>query len=369
MAITRTTPGGIQAFRRISEDAPTPPVQSNETGSLDPASDEFKKKLDALEVEFAAYKAKANLTKADSVEEAKYPDKVHIHPTGEGYQNISLTDAAKMTGYFTSKLLTAGTPWELKRDSDWFWGKPKTSISEMEALSRLEKGEEVIFQPKRVVSLNFSPDQLVAVATVASPLNPAKPLAEAGEKSKISADPEGVELDFGASIPIHNFRELKLLFEIYNPEARPGDKDELGTLTNKLSYFTQKARGTAYPKQALFLGAVGAVVGAILGGPLTGSLLAAVGGSLRAAQIGAGVGAAFGAIRGASSTLRKGKEINGFETLKRLLDEDPVMFQRMKIHGITLPFIGKWTWFTDHGRGSVIGSKEQFETYYQMQSA
>ena len=82
---------------------------------------------------------------------------VEINTNIPGYQEIKTEDAAKMVGYFTQKMESQGFPWALYKPKTGI--RKKDQIGEFEALRRLEKGESVIFQPKRVIGIGFSPPQ------------------------------------------------------------------------------------------------------------------------------------------------------------------------------------------------------------------
>jgi len=184
---------------------------------------------------------------------------------------------------------------------------------------------------------------------------------------------------------VKSFAELKLLHQMYNPEASFKPDNSIGKAAHQLTYFTQKTLGGAYPwrffeksdenvvgrilKAAVRRGAVGAMIGAgigaVIGGPVglfTGSRAA-----LKAlASMGAVVGGAFGSVD-AGRVAAKGKELNAVQTLERVLEGKPVTFQETQMRSVGVPVLGKISWFSDHGKGSEIASAQDLETFHWMQ--
>ncbi|MBI2265901.1 MAG: hypothetical protein HYU64_12125 [Armatimonadetes bacterium] len=319
----------------------------------------------------------------NKLEEVKFPDRAHLFPEGESYRNISRAEAAGMIGYFTQKLQGTGFPWSLAMPYKY---GINTGASELEALHRLQIGQEVLFCPKRVLNFDLSAKGLKSASVMATPLAPLEKASDFSTKSDVAPETEGIEVPFGAPTAVHNFAELKLLYEMHNPEVKVSEKNEMGKAANWLSYFTQKTKDTSYPfrfyskkdgvletvaRESLKSGVVGALVGAaagaVLGGPAGVSMGFNLGGMLAGAQKGALASGVISGLLGACGGV-KGKEINAFEVLDFILKEEPVLFQEKKKHGIGLPIIGKLTWYTDYGKGNEIRNLKQLEEYHNMQN-
>jgi len=314
----------------------------------------------------------------------RFPKRVHVFLDGDSYYNIERNDAAKMLGYFTGKLQADGFPWELKKNVKVGPITIPREVSEMEALQMLQRGEEVLFQPKRIINISVSPDSVASLALLGTPLAPAA-VATSLSKVNVKADGAGRELNYGKAVAIHNFGELKLLYEMYNPDAQ-GQGDALGDISKKVSFFSMKMHNTDYPwtfyradpgsrwsntlketGQGAVLGALGgAAIGLILSTASAGKI-SLLDSTLCAAQLGA-IG--YGIFSGLRQLFvpRSTVEINTLETLDRITKGDPVIFQKRKMHNISLFIISKLTWFTDYGVGSEIRGKGDLDVFYAMQN-
>ncbi|MDQ7825224.1 MAG: hypothetical protein RDV48_20660 [Candidatus Eremiobacteraeota bacterium] len=346
-----------------------------------------------------------------TIDPALYQDKIEIPLEHKSYNNISIDDAAKMMGYFTQKMQNQGFPWSLHEVTGKSL-KKRHKISEFEALARLQKGQEVLFQPRRSMQFDLSPDNLSAVSKIGGDqLKPVDTMANLSKTTKVSANDIGIEVTFGAPVVIKSFGELKLLHQLYNPdmalekekppepspiilpggfkkdqETKPTEAENvLGKTAHNLSYFTRKTMGSTHPwrfvkegttssfmrvlKSMIYKGIPGALIGAgvgfAVGGPIglfTGSWAAA----LTMSSYGAAAGGGLMALQGSRDAL-KGEEINAYEATARILEEKPVTFQERKKHSISLPIMGSFTWFSDYGKGSVISTPKELEFFTKMQ--
>jgi len=314
-----------------------------------------------------------------------YHDKIDISLKHKSYKNITVDEAAKMLGYFTQKMQNAGFPWGVyvvKGDNL----KQREQISEMEALMRLQQGKEILLQPMRNLQLDISADSLSAVSKIGGdPLKKVDDVATLSKNTKVSAATEGIEVRFGEPVEVKNFGELKLLYQMYNPDEKIEEKNELGKAAHELSFFTKKTLGTNYPwrfikettgskiartlrtafSKALPGAVLGAGIGLVIGGPI-GLLTGAWATTGALVSYGAAIGGGLMAADGARAA-QKGKDINAFETLARVLDHKPVIFQERRSHCVSLPILGNFTWYTDHGKGSVISSPAELELFNKMQ--
>lgn len=299
-----------------------------------------------------------------------------------GYNKVSTEEAAKMIGYFTQKMESQGFPWALYKPQKGIIRKKK-AIGEFEALKQLQKGEPVIFQPKRVIGIGFSPPQFKG-----------KDITGAQKAGKLDVKSGGMEIKFGEPIKINNFGELKFLYELYNPdiEVNPQSDEKLKVAARELAYFTKGTMMGQYPwkmfkpvkfgrklknmaKAAVKSGVIGAGIGALAASIFSLPAIAlgsAVGGPIGLAA-GAAIGFALGAYRGAKGQ-KNGQEINAFESLSRLSEEKPVYFQEMKKReiGLSIPFpigmqLGNLSFYGDHGEGSTITNLDELKLFHKMQ--
>lgn len=319
------------------------------------------------------------------VEAARYPNRVHIYLNDDSYYNVEQVAAAKMIGHFTQKLKMEGFPWELRKEVAVGPLKVPRPVSEMEALQMLQNGEEVLFQPKRIIDLNLSPDAVGSLALLSTPAAPAAAAATL-KQANVKIEGAGRQIPYGKPVPVHSFGELKLLFDMYNPEAQLTQGDELSDISKKIAFFAMKRHNTPYPfsfykaspssrwTNALKSGAAGAIAGCIIGG-VTGLLLQGPIGTALGVKVGMLAGAKLGAIgfglyRGAKELfVSKSKdEINVFEAMDRITKGETVILQEKKLHSLSMLIFGKLTYFTDYGRGSEIKSKNDLDIFHAMQN-
>lgn len=307
--------------------------------------------------------------------------KVDIKTDNPNYTEVSKDDAAVMIGYFTQKMEEQGFPWAVYKPNTGFVGGKK-GIGEFEALMRLEKGESVVFQPNRVIGLGFNPPQF-------------KTKDAAGQESqgKVDMKAGGMEVHFGVPVEIKNKAELKFLYELYNPDIKIEDVkgDKLRSASRELAFFTKGTMAGQYPwkmyknegalkkvwnmvkggaKSAVGGGVIGAIVTSVF--TIPAMALGATGGPIGVAA-GVAIGAAIGAFLGVKDN-RRGTEINAFETLARLKDNQPVYFQEKKKReiGLSIPFpigiqLGSLSSYTDHGEGSEIQNLDELKLFHSIQ--
>jgi hypothetical protein len=340
------------------------------------------KKVEALDGQLR----ESQRRKAFDVECARYPNRPHIYLNDDSYYNIGEADAAKMVGYFTQKLKMDGFPWELQRETSVGPFKVPRPVSEMEALQMLAAGEEVLFQPKRVVDLNLSPDAVGSLALLGTPAAPAAAAATLAKQGNVKIEGAGREIPYGKPVPVHSFGELKLLHEMYNPEAKCNKGNELADTSQKVAFFAMKRHNTPYPfafykaspgsrwtnafKSLLTGGALGAVIGGVTGLILQGPIGSTIGvkvGMLAGAKLGA-IG--LGVYKGARELFvaQSKEEINTFEAVDRVTKGQTVIFQEKKMHSMSMLIFGKLTWFTDYGHGSEIHDKAELDVFHALQN-
>ena len=307
--------------------------------------------------------------------------KVDINTDNPDYKEITRDDAAKMIGYFTQQMEQQGFPWAVYKPGTGFVGG-KDKIGEFDALMRLEKGEPVIFKPKRVIGLGFNP-----------PTFKAKDMTGTENAGKVDMKAGGMEVSFGVPVEINSKAELKFLYELYNPDIKIEDvqANEMRSAARELAFFTKGTMGGQYPwkmyknegvlKKAWNMvkgGVKSAAVGAGIGAAITSIFtipaiaLGATAGPIGVAA-GAGIGAIIGAFMGAKDN-RRGTEINAFESLARLKDNKPVYFQEKKKReiGLSIPFpigikLGSLSSYSDHGEGSEIQNLKELKLFHQIQ--
>ncbi|MCD4782645.1 MAG: hypothetical protein K8T10_02320 [Candidatus Eremiobacteraeota bacterium] len=306
---------------------------------------------------------------------------VEINTNLPEYQNVSQDDAAKMLGYFTQKMEAQGFPWALHTPKKGFLGKMK-QIGEFEALKRLEKGDPIVFQPKRVIGLGFNPPQLKG-----------KDITGQEAKGKFDMKSGGMEVKFGVPVEIKNKGELKFLYQLYNPdvEIEEAEGNEMRTAARELAFFTKGTMASQYPwkmyknegklskawkiaKGTAKKGLIGAGIGAAVTSIFTIPAIAigSIGGPVGLAA-GIAVGAAIGIFSGLKAN-SKGTEINAFESLARLAEEKPVYFQEKKKReiGISIPFpvgiqLGSLSTYSNHGEGSTISDLKELKLFHKIQ--
>lgn len=307
---------------------------------------------------------------------------VDINTNIPGYSNVSSEDGAKMLGYFTQKMEAQGFPWALYKPCKGILKKRK-AIGDFEALQRLQKGEPVIFQPKRVIGIGFSPPQFKG-----------KDVTGKEGAGKVDVKSGGMEVQYGEPIQINNLGELKFLYELYNPDIQvdPNTDNKLKVAARSIAYFTKGTMASQYPwkmfkpvstgrkilnmaKSALKTGGIGAGLGALAASIF--SLPAIAFGSFVGGPIGIAAGAAIGFVLGAfkgTASQRHGQEINPMEALVRLTEGKPVYFQEMKKReiGLSIPFpigmkLGNLSFYGEHGSGSTIHNLDELELFHKME--
>ncbi|MBM3462046.1 MAG: hypothetical protein FJX76_08095 [Armatimonadetes bacterium] len=318
-------------------------------------------------------------------------DKIDIHLSSDEYKNVAERDAARMLGYFTQKLQDAGFPWSLYDCT--VDGEKVTSgkaISEIEALRKLRNNEHVLFQPMRNLQLNLSSESLGALAAAGAvggqDMTHMTRVANFTKTAQVSPGSQGYELKFGAPVVVSTAGQLKLLYEMYNPEVKINENNAVGKAAHQLSYFTKETMGSPYPwrffkestenkivrmARAAVPGlAGGALVGAGIGGML-GAPIALFTGNWTVAKTLATYGGMIGGAYkffDSARTAAKGTPINAVEALSRVLDGQGVIFQETTMRSVGVPIIGKISWFSDHGEGSVISNPAELDTFFWMQN-
>lgn len=321
----------------------------------------------------------------DLIDSSLYGDKVDIDLTHPSYNNISMEDAAKTLGYFTQKMESEGFPWELYKPSGDKM-RHKTQISEIEALNRLKRGEEVIFQPMRSLNLSLNSDNLTAISSIGG--ETMQPIGEVAAKTKdanVSGE-MGIDVKNGEPITIKSLGEMKLLSQLFNPDLKPEDDNKVGQAANSLSFFTKTSQSAKRPwrfisseksnkisrtlKNIVSKGIPGAIAGAaaglMIGGPI-GLVAGSLGVIATAGLYGAGIGASVMTASAVKKSV-KGQEISAYKALEQILNDKPVILQEQKARSISLPIIGSVTWYSDSGVGSEIKGLEELSLYTKMQN-
>jgi len=289
-------------------------------------------------------------------------------------------------------LFRSGYPWQVLKPGGLF--KQGKEISLMESANRLSRGEEVIMQPMRVMNLDLSPTALATVASVANPVAATvTAVGELSKKTNVSTKPIGHETRFGAPVRISNFGELKLLTELYDPEAKGVEGEKVSNAAKTLSKFTQTIN-TNYPwrimkseedgkiwriiktsaKKGFKWAVIGAGVGAIIGG--VGGLVAdklasfalfgLTGMAATAAIAGTGSGI-VGTVKGGIKEA-KGQEISAFEALSRVVDGKPIILQKQKMHSVGIPIFGTHNYFSDYGKPNAIEGLDELKMFSNIEA-
>ncbi len=320
-------------------------------------------------------------------------DKLNIHLEGSEYQNIPDLSAAKMLGHFTQTMQNQGYPWRIHSamaDGDKGFRRGE-SLSDMEALNHLRKGEPILMQPMRDLQLDLSSGSFTAIAAAGTAagtqLTGLGTVADLSKSTQVSAGSQGISLKFGEPLVVNNFAELKLINQLYDSEQKvDAASSQTAKAAHQFSYFTQKTVGSAYPwrfyakdegsvaARVAKATAKGILTGAAVGGAVGGGLGALLALGFRNSTYLAGaaaIGAALGAIRGgydSAQTSLKGTPLNAVEALDNVLEGKEVVFQESRARSIGLPIVGKIAWFADHGKGSSINSVDELNTFFYMQS-
>lgn len=308
--------------------------------------------------------------------------RVDINTNSPEYKNISTDEAARMIGYFTQKMEAQGFPWKIYTTDKGILGNIK-EIGDFQALQDLEKGKPVIFRPRRVIGLGFNPPRFKG-----------KDVAGNESTGKVEVKQGGMEIKFGVPVEIKDKKDLKLLYELYNPDIKIDDVKGKGikAAARELAYFTKGAMTGQYPwkmyKNEGFLQKVGrmaksaikrGIFGAAIGGAIASlfSVPAMLLGASAAGPVGVMIG--MGATGGAAALSgvianRKGKEINAFEALSRLNEGKPVKFQEKKKReiGLSIPFpigiqLGSISFYGDHGEASEIKDLKELNLFHKIQ--
>ncbi|MBI3928123.1 MAG: hypothetical protein HY319_21450 [Armatimonadetes bacterium] len=316
-------------------------------------------------------------------------DKIDIHLKDKEYQGIDDLHAARMMGYFTQHMQDQGFPWRLYgsvETGDGAYSRGE-ALGDLEALNQLKQGKAVLFQPMRSLQLDLSSNSLEALAAASS--------FGGGDVSKISklavmskagsSASQGMEIRFGEPIVVGGYDELKLLYQMYNPDEKIKAQSPTGKAAHQLSYFTQRTATSAYPwrfyqksennaawrmlKALARQGFTGALVGAgastVIALPLAFITSWKALPSLMA--VGAGIGGALWGFQGARAAY-KGEPLNAVEALERVLNDQEVVFQEAQIRSIPVPVMKNISWVSDHGTGSTIQSTQDLDTFFWMQN-
>ena len=298
-----------------------------------------------------------------------------------------------MLGHFTQVMLLKGFPWRLHDAKDLGDGnfKPGSKISQLDALNKLAKGEPVMMQPMRKLVLDLSAGSIGALAAGATTAGAAElagvsQAAAFSKTAQVSAGSQGFQLRYGEPTVVSNLGELKLLYQMFNPDEKIKGKSAVAKTAHQFSHFTE--RGGQYPwrfyvndgsntflrvgKAVVKQGAYGAAMGSLAGG-FVGAVFSLLSGDFnlmtaaKAAGIGAAVGGAYTGWNGARTSV-KGREVNAVEALERVLGNDEVVFQQTEARTAGLPVITKISFFQDYGEGSKVSNTEELEQLYYMHS-
>ena len=319
-------------------------------------------------------------------------DKLNVHLDSPEYQNVKDLEAANMLGHFTQTMQNNGYPWKLRAAESLSDGgfKKGGTISDLEALQRLKKGEPVLMQPMRDLQLDLSSGSITAIAAAGSVastnMTGLSKVASYSKNAQVSAGSQGLSVKFGEPVVIEDFSQLKLLHQMYDPGDKIKSTSETAKAAHQFSYFTQKTVSSAYPwrfyqkdDSNMFLRVAkhttkGALTGAAVGGALAGAFGAIMALGFRdlsyltgAAAIGAGIGGVSGAYDSARTSM-KGTPVNAVEALEKVLNDEEVIFQESRARSINVPIMGKISWFSDQGKGSKINNPDELNTFYYMQS-
>ncbi len=319
-------------------------------------------------------------------------DRLSIHLDEPEYQNLDSLQGAHMLGHFTQTMQNQGYPWKLSsaemRDDGSL--KKGTSVSDMEALKRLNSGEPVLFQPQRDLQLDLSGGSITALAAAGTiggaQLNELGQVAAYSKSANVHAGKQGVSLKFGEPVVIDSLAELKLLHQMYSPTDKIEAESETAKAAQQFSYFTQKTVGSAYPwrfyvkddQNAALRVTKNTLKGAASGAAVGGALAGAFGGLLAlgfrnidylfgAMAIGTVVGGASGSYESVRTSL-KGTPVNAVKALENVLESREVVFQESRARSVNIPVVGNLSWFSDLGKGSSITNTDELNTFYYMQS-
>lgn len=317
---------------------------------------------------------------------------IDVFLDSDEYKNISERDAAKMLGYFTQAMQNQGFPWKLQVSSkEGLQGKltGTKSLSDLEALRRLQKEEPVLFQPMRNLQLDLSSDSLGAIAAAGTAstgqdMASMNRLATLTKNTRVTPGSQGVELRHGEPVLVRNLSELKLLYQMYNLDEKIKSKDPVAQSAHQLSYFNQQAGDYGwrfYQKedsnaagriaQAVYKGAIrgaamGVATGSMVGLPI-GVLTQSLHNGLMTLGIGALAFGLYGAVEGAR-TAAKGKPLNTVQALDKVLKNETLEVQETQMRSIGVPVVGKISWFSDRGKACSIQGPKELDTLFWMQN-
>ncbi|MBT9582543.1 hypothetical protein IV102_04285 [bacterium] len=336
--------------------------------------------------------AKQSTSAADMIGLGSSASNIDIYLGGEEYHNIGERDAAKMLGYFTQAMQSQGFPWRLQEPTqEGLQGKltGKKSLSDLDALRRLQKGEAILFQPMRNLQLDLSSDSLGAIAAAGSigsgqEMTSMTRLATITKNTRVAPGSQGVELRHGEPVIVKNLSELKLLYQMYNPEEKSKSKDPVAKAAHQLSYFNQQAGdygwrfyqkdnsndlgrvAKAFYRNSLRGAAMGVAVGAMVGLPV-GIITQSLRNGLLALGAGTAAFSLYSGVEGAR-TAAKGRPLNTVEALDTVLKGQPLEVQETQMRGIGVPVAGKISWFSDRGNASTITGAQELDTFFWMQN-
>ena len=195
---------------------------------------------------------------------------------------------------------------------------------------------------------------------------------------------KGSKSRFGEPVEVKGFGELKLLYQMYNPDEKIEEKNDLGKAAHELSFFTKKTLGTNYPwrfvKESNGSKFIRSVRTAFLKSSARcgsrcryraydwrshWSVNRCVGDYGYACFIRCSHRRRSDGRRWKPGRLRKvwismpSRRSAGFSIKSRL------SFRKEEAHTVTLPILGNFTWYTDHGKGSVISSPSEAGAFQQ----
>jgi hypothetical protein len=316
---------------------------------------------------------------------------IDVYLGGSDYQNVPEHQSAKMLGHFTQTMQDQGFPWRLfEATKEGLQGKltGQQTISDLDALRRLQQGKGVIFQPMRNLQLDLSSDSIGALAAAGSvgggDTSSINKLANLTKNTRVQAGNQGFEVSHGEPIEVRNTAELKLLYQMYNPEEKLTSKDEVAKTAHHLAYFNKQSGDfgwryyakddsnpvgrvvKAFGKNALRGAAMGAALGASLG-----AFLGLFTSSISNAAWLFGLSTAGFALYegyGPAQAAAKGKPLTTVEALDRLVNKSPVEFQETQMRSIGIPIVGKLGRSSDRGKASTIHDPSELETFWRMQN-
>ncbi len=299
------------------------------------------------------------------------------------YKNITMEDGFKIMGYFIEKGYKEGYPWKLfKKSAD----DKMEKINPLQAVERLSRGEEILMEPTRRMDFNLSASELGVIASVANPQSAL--LSSMMYLSTTNSMKHEIKL--GPSVYIRNLGELKLLKDLYDPASSVSEKNKESKTANDLSRFLM-ASSSNLPwrtlkndndiktgdiikgslKKGIMWALCGMGAGAVIGGVggaviqnLSSHAIGWMGAAVASMVTGATAGT-LGLMRGAGE-VKKGKDINAFEALDRVLKDKPVILQKQELRGIGIPVFGTINYLKDYEEQVVITGAEQLKLFSKI---